>query len=125
MLKRRIFLSYDTQHDERLREFFAKLSQRPDAPFEITGFSTIPAGPARTWALKTSQAIHGCEILVVLVGPHTHKAAGVLQEVDIAQDEEIPILQIIGYKDQKFNPVPGAGRLFPWNWENVKQLFFM
>ena len=57
-----------------------------------------------------------------MVGPVTHKAPGVLKAVSIAREERIRIVQIIGYKDGNYTAVPDAGRLYAWNWENLKQL---
>jgi hypothetical protein len=57
-----------------------------------------------------------------MVGPNTYKAPGVLQEVKMAREEQIPIVQIIGYKDGDYTAVPDAGRLYAWNWENLKKL---
>ncbi len=41
----------------------------------------------------------------------------------MARDEGIPIVQMIGYRDRSYTPVPNAGRLYAWNWDNLKQLF--
>ncbi|MCY3804002.1 MAG: hypothetical protein OXG06_06340, partial [Gammaproteobacteria bacterium] len=58
----------------------------------------------------------------VMVGPKTHIANGVLKEVKMAQNANKHIVQIIGYKNGEYTPVPGAGRLYRWNWENLKSL---
>ena len=57
-----------------------------------------------------------------MVGPSTHRAHGVLKEVIIAKEELKPIVQIIGYRDGNYTPVPGTGRLYKWNWANLKNL---
>jgi hypothetical protein len=57
-----------------------------------------------------------------MVGPITYKAPGVLKEVKMAREEGIPIVQVIGYKDGNYTPVPDAGRLYAWNWDNLKKL---
>ncbi|MCK4664010.1 MAG: hypothetical protein KAT68_14170 [Bacteroidales bacterium] len=57
-----------------------------------------------------------------MFGPKTYKASGVLKEVKIIREEDIKIIQIIGYKDGNYIPVPNAGRLYSWNWENLKKL---
>jgi len=49
-------------------------------------------------------------------------AHGVLKEVKMARQEGIPIVQIIGYRDADHTPVPDAGRLYRWDWENLKTL---
>ncbi len=76
----------------------------------------------KTWEEKALAAIRRSDIVLVMVGPSTHKAPGVLKEVGMARDEGIPIVQVIGYKDGDYTPVPDAGRLYAWSWENLKKL---
>jgi hypothetical protein len=57
-----------------------------------------------------------------MVGEKTHKAPGVLAEVAMAREENKKIVQIIGYKDGNYTPVPNAGTLYSWNWQNLKNL---
>ena len=57
-----------------------------------------------------------------MVGRQTHRAQGVLREVSMAREEGIPIIQIIGYRDGEYTAVPNAGRLYAWNWDNLKSL---
>lgn len=40
----------------------------------------------------------------------------------MAREEDIPIVQVIGYRDGNYTPVPNAGRLYAWNWDNLKRL---
>ena len=57
------------------------------------------------------------------LGPKTKSAAGVLKEVRIANELKKPIFQVIGYKDGSENwRVSNAGRVYRWNWENLKKL---
>ncbi len=122
MPKRRIFVSYDTKHDTGLKDFFLRQSQRQDAPFDAVGHSMEVTEPMRNWEFKTTRGIQKCEIMVIMVGPYTHVAAGVRKEAEMARDEEIPIVQVIGYKNGKYKPVPMSGKLHAWNWETMKQL---
>jgi hypothetical protein len=62
------------------------------------------------------------DLVIVMVGLHTHRAPGVLKEVQIARAERKPIVQVIGYRDGDYVAVPNAGRLYRWNWENLKGL---
>jgi hypothetical protein len=81
------------------------------------------AAPERDWEGKARRAIKRSEIILVMVGPSTYRASGVLKEVRMAREEGIPIVQVIGYRDGTYTPVPNAGRLYRWNWENLKRLF--
>ena len=71
---------------------------------------------------KAKANINKAEIVIVMVGPKTYKAPGVLKEVKIANELKKKIIQIIGYKDGDYIRVEGAGILYSWNWENLKKL---
>jgi hypothetical protein len=58
-----------------------------------------------------------------MVGRNTYRAHGVLKEVKMARASNKKIVQVIGYKDGDYEAVEGAGRLYRWNWENLKKLF--
>jgi len=57
-----------------------------------------------------------------MAGPYTHKAPGVLKEAQMAREAGIKIVQVIGYKDGNYTPVPGAEQLYRWSWDNLKKL---
>jgi len=122
MVKKRVFVSFDFDNDKVLKEFIIGQSKLTDSPFDVIDHSLKEAAPEKDWAEKARRAIKRSEIVIVMVGPSTYRASGVLKEVKIAREEEIKIIQIIGYKDGNYTPVPNAGRLYSWNWENLKKL---
>jgi MTH538 TIR-like domain (DUF1863) len=122
MAKKPTFVSFDFDNDKVLKDFIVGQSKHSDSPFEVIDHSLKEAAPEKDWADKARRAIKRAEIVVVMVGPKTHKAPGVLKEVAIARDENKKIVQIIGYKDGDYTAVPNAGRLYAWNWDNLKKL---
>lgn len=122
MVKKRVFVSFDFDNDKVLKEFIIGQSRLADSPFEVIDTSLKEAAPMKTWEDKARLAIKRSDIVVVMVGPKTHSASGVLKEVAMAREEEIPIVQVIGYKDGNYTAVPNAGRLYAWNWDNLKKL---
>lgn len=122
MAKKRVFVSFDFDNDRILKDFIIGQARLPDSPFEVIDHSLKEASPMKTWEDKARAAIEGSDIVVVMVGPNTHKAPGVLKEVQMAWEERIPIVQVIGYKEGKYTAVPNAGRPYEWNWENLKKL---
>lgn len=121
-MAKRVFVSFDYDHDLRLKDFIVGQAKNPDSPFEICDWSMKEAEKEIDWKDKARRRIKNCELVIVMVGPYTYKASGVLAEVRIAREEGIRIVQIIGYRDGKYQPVPGAGILYSWNWENLKKL---
>ena len=122
MAKKRAFISFDFDNDRVVKEFVIGQARLADSPFEVTDTSLKEAAPMKTWEDKARAAIKRSDIVIVMVGPKTHQAPGVLKEVQMAREEGVKIVQVIGYKDGNYTAVPNAGRLYAWNWDNLKTL---
>lgn len=120
--KKRVFVSFDFDHDRALKDLILGQAKLTDSPFEVIDHSLSEAAPEHNWESKARAAIKRADLVLVVVGRHTHRAHGVLKEVQMARDEDVPIVQIIGYRDGKYTPVASAGRLYAWNWDNLKRL---
>ena len=122
MPKKRVFVSFDFDRDKVIKDFIIGQSRLPDSPFEVIDHSLKEAAPEREWESKAERAIRRSEVVIVMVGPNTYRASGVLKEVRMARENDISIFQVIGYKDGNYTAVPNAGRLYRWDWENLKNL---
>ncbi len=122
MAKKRVFVSFDFDNDKALKDFIIGQARLPDSPFEIIDTSLKEAAPMKTWEDKARAAIKRSDRVLVMVGENTHSAPGVLKEVKMAREEGIPIFQVIGYRNSSPTPVPDAGRLYAWDWDNLKRL---
>lgn len=123
MAKKRIFVSFDFDNDKILKEFIIGQSRLPDSPFECVDFSLKEAAPQATWELAAEKKIRIADLVIVMLGCHTHRAPGVLKEVAIARRVGTPIIQIKGYKDPTECPqVANAGNYYRWNWDNLKKI---
>lgn len=121
-MKKKVFVSFDYDNDKRLKDFIVGQANLSDSPFEISDWSMKEAAPEKSWEEKAEARIKRSDIVIVMVGPRTYRAPGVLKEVQMARNNNKPIVQIIGYKDGNYTPVPGAGRLYSWSWDNLKKL---
>lgn len=122
MAKKRVFVSFDFDNDKVLKDFIIGQSKLPDSPFEIFDTSIKEAAPEKDWLDRAEAKIKVSDMVLVMVGSKTYKASGVLKEVNIARKWNKPIAQVIGYKDGNYQPVQDAGRLYTWNWDNLKKL---
>jgi hypothetical protein len=122
MTKKRVFISFDFENDRVLRDFMLGQARLPDSPFEVVDHSLKEAAPERNWEAKAKAAIARSDVVIVMVGRSTHRAQGVLKEIAMARAVGVQIVQVIGYKDGDYTPVPNAGRLYAWNWPNLKKL---
>ncbi len=121
--KSRVFVSFDFDNDKVLKDFIVGQSKLNDSPFEISDWSMKEAAPQSNWEVEAKARINRSDIVIVMVGPKTNKAPGVLKEVKMARSLDIPIYQVIGYRNRKYTAVPNAGRLYSWSWNNLKNLF--
>lgn len=122
MAKTRVFVSFDFDYDRVIKDFILGQAKLADSPFEVIDHSLKEAAPEKDWEEKARTAIQRSEIVLVMVGPKTSEARGVLKEVAMAREAGVKIVQVIGYKDGDYTPVPNAGRLYAWNWDNLKKL---
>ena len=123
MNKKRVFVSFDFDNDKKLKDFVIGQARLPDSPFDVIDHSLKEAAPMKTWEDKARQAIRRSSLVLVMVGPYTYRASGVLKEVAMAREENVRTVQVIGYRDGDYTPVPNAGHLYRWNWDNLKKLF--
>ncbi len=123
MAKKKVFVSFDFDNDKTLKDFIIGQAKLNDSPFEVTDFSLKEAAPEKQWLDKARVAIARAEVFIVMLGPKTRKASGVLKEVKLANELKKMKFQIIGYRNgSKEWAVPDAGRVYRWNWENLKKL---
>lgn len=119
---KRVFVSFDFDKDKFLKDAVIGQSRNSDSPFEIVNWSLNEPAPQRQWKDEARARIKRSDVVLVMVGTHTHKAPGVLAEVAIAREESIPIVQVQGYEDKECPSVPNAGRYYRWTWDNLKTL---
>ena len=122
-MTKRLFVSFDYDNDRILKEFVIAQSKLADSPFNVVDLSLKEAAPEPTWEDKARVAISNADVVMVILGPKTASAQGVIKEIAMARDEGVPIFQMIGYKDGSSDwAVPNAGRAYVWSWENLKNL---
>ena len=123
MAKKKVFISYDFDNDKALKEFIVAQAKLEDSPFELSDLSLKEAAPERDWLDKARAAIGRAEVFIIMLGSKTKNASGVLKELKIADEKGKTKFQIIGYRDGSEDwAVPGGGRVYRWNWDNLKKL---
>jgi hypothetical protein len=122
MAKKPIFISFDFDNDRTLKEFVIGQALLDHSPFSVIDHSLKEAAPEKDWEAKARRGIKKSALVLVMVGMDTYRAPGVLKEIAMAREENIKVVQMIGYKDGNYTPVPGAGRLYSWSWENLENL---
>lgn len=119
----RVFVSFDFDNDQHLKHLLVGQTKRQNLPFSIVDGSLIEAAPEPRWKEAALKEIRRCDVVVVLLGRHTHRAPGVLAEVDMARAEGKPIVQLIGRRAGGYTRVRGGGRVLAWTQDNLTKLF--
>lgn len=123
MAKTKVFVSFDFDNDKFLRDAIIGQAKNEDSPFEVSDYSLKEEAPEKEWEAKARTAISRSDVFVVMLGPKTVDAPGVLKEVAMAQELDKKRFQLIGYSDGSEDwAVPGGGRTYAWTWENLKSL---
>jgi hypothetical protein len=120
---KRVFISFDYDHDATLKEFLVGQAKLPDSPFEIADWSIKVASPG--WVAEARRRIRASDTVAVICGQHTHTAVGVSTEVEIAQDESIPYFLLNGYREKtcyKPSSAFSSDKLYAWTWDHLKTL---
>ncbi len=124
MSKKRVFISFDYDHDLDLKNLLVGQSKNEDSPFDIADFS-IKEAISEDWKKKARTRIKGCAVVAVICGEHTDTASGVSAEAKIAQEEEVDYFLLWGRKDKtckKPKAVKSSDKIYKWTWDNLKVL---
>ena len=122
--KTKVFISFDFDHDEELKNLFVGQAKHDDTPFEITDMS-VKQTLFGDWKAKVRPKIRNAEQVVVICGEYTHTATGVSAEVEIAQELGKPYFLLKGRSDKTCTKPKGAkaeDSIYRWTWENVGKL---
>ena len=123
MPKKRAFISFDFDHDEKLRDYLVKQAKNPDSPFNIEDWS-VKRPFTGDWKEKVRNRIRRTDIVIVICGTHTHIATGVAAEVEIAREEGKPYFLLKGRRSKTCTKPKTAlknDKIIKWTWENLRK----
>ncbi len=122
--KTKVFISFDFDHDEDLKNLLIGQAKNDDSPFEITDMS-VKEELSGDWKEKVRTRIKKVDQVVVICGEHTDTASGVAAEVKITQEEEKPYFLLWGRSDEtcvKPKNAKDEDKIYKWTWDNLKNL---
>lgn len=122
--KKRVFISFDYDHDEDVKIMLAGQAKLPDSPFDFTDAS-VKEHLTGDWKEKVRRRMDNIDVVIVLCGEHTHKASGVAAELTIAQEKEKSYFLLWAYPDKtctKPTSAQSEDKIYKWTWDNLKTL---
>ena len=121
---KRVFISFDFDHDEVLRKALVYQARRPDSPFRMADCSVYESFD-KNWKAKVRRRIRGTDLTIVICGEHTHVAKGVAAELTITQEEGKPYFLLRG-RPKKTCRRPAmalkSDKIYKWTWKNLNML---
>lgn len=124
MAKKKVFISFDYDHDDDLKVMLVGQAKHPDSPFELADWS-IKEAIDNNWKVHARKRIKAVDVVAVICGTHTHTATGVSAEVTIAQEEKVRYFLLHGRAGKvvhKPTAAKATDAIFEWSWPNLKKL---
>jgi len=124
MAKKRVFTSFDFDHDDDLRTLLIGQSKNPASPFELADWS-VKEPITGDWKAKVRTRIKSCALVIVICGEHTSTATGVNEELKITIDEDIPYFLLYGHSGKtcvKPKAAKVSDKMYKWTWDNLTSL---
>jgi hypothetical protein len=124
MAKARIFISFDFDHDEDLRNLLVGQGKHPDSPFELADWS-VKEPMSGDWKAKVRTRIRSVDQVLLICGEHTHTATGVAAELTITHEEKKPYFLLWGRNGKtctKPTSATSTDKIYNWTWDNLKSL---
>lgn len=123
-IKKRIFISFDIDHDEGAKKMLAGQAKNPDTPFDFKD-NSVKEHLTGDWKEKVKRRMNNIDIVIVLCGEHTNSATGVSAELRIAKEMEKPYFLLAAYSDlicKKPKAASSSDKIYKWTWPNLKLL---
>ncbi len=124
MAKKRVFISFDIDHDEGAKVMLAGQAKLPDSPFDFKDAS-VKKHLTGDWEEKVRRRMDNIDVVVVLCGEHTHTASGVAAELTIAKEKDKEYFLLKAYPDKtctKPTSAKSSDKVYNWTWPNLKTL---
>ena len=122
--KKRVFISFDIDHDKGTKEMLAGQADLEDSPFEFKDAS-VKEHLTGDWKEKVRRRMDNVDVVIILCGEETHTAAGVAEELKIAKEKGKPYFLLWAYKEKtctKPTSAEATDKIYEWTWENLKSL---
>ncbi len=123
-MAKKVFISFDYDHDVDLKNLLVGQAKNDDSPFEIADYS-VKESLTGDWKKKVEKKLKLVSVVIVICGQHTDTAAGVSAELKITQELEKDYFLLRGRSDKacvKPKAAKSSDKVYKWTWDNLKAL---
>ena len=122
-MKKKVFISFDYDHDLSQKNLLVGQSKNEDSPFEISDVSIKQE--ETDWIEKARRKIRNADVVIILCGLYTSSANGVNKELELAREVGTKYYYLNAY-NSSFAKKPKSAYSFEviheWTWNNLKNL---
>lgn len=118
----RAFISFDVDHNLDEKVLFGGQAKNSKTPFSIQDWSAKSSMPQSQWEAIVKEKINKCNMVIVLVGKYMASATGVVKEIKMAKDQNVPVFGVyVGGADSTSNLPDGLARnrTIKWDWDAI------
>ncbi len=119
----RAFLSYDYDHNQEQKNLFAgQCTSKSPTPFTVADWSSKSALPESQWEAEIKAKVGRTNMLIVLVGRSMGSATGVVKEIAMAKQQDVPVFGVYVDGAGSASTLPlglSRNRTVTWTWPNV------
>lgn len=118
----RVFISFDFDNDKDQRILFVGQTKNSKTPFDIQDWSSKTSLAQDKWEKEIKEKINKCNMLIVLSGENMATATGVVKEIKMAKEQNIPIFGVyVNGADSKSVLPEGLqrNRTVSWDWKKI------
>lgn len=124
MPRKKLFVSFDFDHDAAVKMLLVNQSKHPDTPFDIFD-SSVKGHMDGDWVSKVRRKISNADVVCILCGEHTNKANGVAIELQQVKELQKEFFLLQAYADKTCTKPANAAandKIYRWTWDNLKKL---
>lgn len=119
----RAFLSFDYDHNQTQKTLFAgQCNSKSPTPFTVSDWSSKAPLPQAQWEATIKEKINRTNMLIVLVGRSMGTATGVVKEIAMAKEQDVPVFGVYVDGAGTSSTLPTGlqrNRTMAWDWNKV------
>lgn len=118
----RAFVSFDFDHNVTEKTLFIGQSKNSRTPFSIEDWSAKSSMPENEWEKIVEDKIKKCNMIIVLVGKYMASAIGVKKEIQMAQNNNVPIFGVYVDEANTSSNLPDVlprSSVIKWEWGKI------
>ena len=116
------FISFDFDHDETQKILFVGQAKNSRTPFFIQDWSAKSSMPQSQWEAIVKEKINKCNLLIVLSGKTMASATGVIKEIAMAEEQNVPVFGVYVDGANSLSNLPTGlqrNRTITWDWDKI------